>query len=124
MHYHTLMKNSRHALAETRPRQAPELTQVRFRDAVPDGREVQMTRDDPSSGNPPHLAPSDWAAAAELAPMTAVWKQLLEDHVPNSDGRCRTCTQGGTGIPTVQWPCSPRKIAEAAARYHARRATP
>ena len=83
-----------------------------------------MPRDDTSPDEPAHLAPSDWTAAAELAPMIDVWRQLLEDHVPNSQGRCRACTQGGTGIPTAQWPCSPRKIAEAAAQYHARRATP
>ena len=83
-----------------------------------------MPRDDTSPDEPPHLAPSDWTAAAELAPMIDVWRQLLEDHVPNSQGRCRACTQGGTGIPTAQWPCSPHKIAEAAAQYHARRATP
>ena len=63
---------------------------------------------------------SDWGLAAELAPMTGVWRQLLDDHVPNSLGRCRACTQGGTGIPTVHWPCGPRNIAEAAAEYHAR----
>ena len=63
---------------------------------------------------------SDWGLAAELAPMIGVWRQLLDDHVPNSLGRCRACTQGGTGIPTVQWPCGPRNIAEAAAEYHAR----
>ena len=63
---------------------------------------------------------SDWALAAELAPMTGVWRQLLDDHVPDSLRRCRACTQGGTGIPTVRWPCGPRNIAEAAAEYHAR----
>ena len=74
-----------------------------------------MPRDDTSA----HVTPSDWAAAAELAPMTAVWRQLLEDHVPNTVGRCRACTQGGTGIPTARWPCGPRRIAEAAAQHHA-----
>ena len=44
---------------------------------------------------------SDWGLAAELAPMTGVWRQLLDDHVPNSLGRCHAGTQGGTGIPTV-----------------------
>ena len=76
----------------------------------------QMPRDD----NPaPEL--SDWATAAELAPMTEVWRQLLTDHVPNSQGRCQACTQGGTGIPTARWPCGPRTIAEAAAQCHAHR---
>ena len=63
---------------------------------------------------------SGWGLAAEVAPMTDVWRQLLDDHVPDSRGRCRACTQGGTGIPTVRWPCGPRNIAEAAAQYHAR----
>jgi hypothetical protein len=76
-----------------------------------------MSRDD-SSVLPP---PAVWAAAAELAPMTEVWRRLLTDHVPTSRGRCRACTQGGTGIPTVQWPCGPRRIAEAAAQCHADR---
>ena len=62
----------------------------------------------------------DWATAAELAPMVSAWSQLLEDHVPAPDGRCRACTQGGTGIPTVRWPCGPRRVAEAAARYAGR----
>ena len=49
-----------------------------------------MPRDD---GSPPSV-PSDWAAAAELAPMIEMWRQLLKDHVPNSRGRCQACTQG------------------------------
>jgi len=69
-----------------------------------------MPRDDSPA---PEL--SDWATAAELASMTEVWRQLLTDHVPNSQGRCQACTQGGTGIPTARWPCGPRRIAEAAA---------
>ena len=79
--------------------------------------EAQMPRDDSIS------APdaSGWAAAAELAPMTDVWRQLLSDHVPNAHGRCQACTQGGTGIPTARWPCGPRRIAEAAAQCHAHR---
>lgn len=61
----------------------------------------------------------NWTAAAELAPMTGVWRRLLDDHVPNAQGRCRACTQGGTGIATTRWPCGPRQVAEAAARRHA-----
>jgi hypothetical protein len=76
-----------------------------------------MRRDDSS----PAPAAGEWAAAAELAPMIDVWRQLLTDHVPNSHGRCRACTQGGTGIPTARWPCGPRRIAEAAAQCHTRR---
>ena len=40
-----------------------------------------MPRDDSPA---PEL--SDWATAAELASMTEVWRQLLTDHVPNSQG--------------------------------------
>jgi hypothetical protein len=76
-----------------------------------------MTSDD--SGAPP--ASGDWATAAELASMPDVWRRLLVDHVPAADGRCRACTQGGTGIPTARWPCGPRLVAEAAARHHAAR---
>lgn len=63
----------------------------------------------------------EWAIAAELAPMTQVWHRLLEEHVPTPLGRCRGCTQGGTGIPATRWPCGPRKLAEAAATLGARR---
>jgi hypothetical protein len=51
-----------------------------------------MPRDDSLSAS---LA--NWSAAVELAPMIEVWRRLLADHVPNSYGRCRACTQGGTG---------------------------
>jgi hypothetical protein len=74
-----------------------------------------MRPDETSTPAPAH----DRTLAAELAPMTSTWRQLLEDHVPNQHGRCRACTQGGTGIPTIRWPCGPRTVAEAAARYHA-----
>jgi hypothetical protein len=70
--------------------------------------------DDTSTPAPP----SAWTLAAELAPMTDVWRKLLEEHVPTPVGRCRACTQGGTGIPTLRWPCGPHKIAEAAAHYY------
>lgn len=63
-------------------------------------------------------ASTEWAAAVELAPMVNTWRQLLDDHVPDPFGRCGACTQGGTGIPAVRWPCGPRKIAELASRYY------
>jgi hypothetical protein len=77
-----------------------------------------MPRDNSIPAPAPGL--SGWAAA-ELAPMIEVWRQLLTDHVPNSRGRCQACTQGGTGILTARWPCGPRRIAEAAALCHAHR---
>ena len=75
----------------------------------------------PRDNSSPPSAPSGWAAAAELAPMIEMWRQLLKAHVPNSRGRCQACTQGGTGIPTARWPCGPRRIAEVAAQCHAHR---
>ena len=72
-----------------------------------------MHADDPRSP----VAAGDWATAAALSAMPGVWNRLLEEHVPAPDGRCRACTQGGTGIPTTRWPCGPRLVAEAAARY-------
>lgn len=56
--------------------------------------------------------------AAELAPMVDVWQRLLAQHVPDRSGRCRVCTKGGTGLPTLQWPCSIHGIAELAQRRH------
>ena len=60
----------------------------------------------------------NWSAAMELAGMPDVWAHLLDVHVPDTSGRCRGCTQGGTGIPAKRWPCGPRKLAEAAAHLH------
>lgn len=56
--------------------------------------------------------------AAELAPMVGVWQRLLVQHVPDRGGRCRTCTKGGTGLPSTPWPCSIHGIADLARRRH------
>jgi hypothetical protein len=56
--------------------------------------------------------------ADELAPMVEVWQRLLVEHVPDAAGRCRTCTKGGTGLPSMPWPCSIHGIAEMARRVH------
>jgi hypothetical protein len=56
--------------------------------------------------------------AAELAPMVDVWQRLLLQHMPDTAGRCRTCTKGGTGLPATRWPCSIHGIAELARRCH------
>jgi len=56
--------------------------------------------------------------ADELAPMVDVWQRLLDQHVPDRAGRCRTCTKGGTGLPSVRWPCSLHGIADAARRSY------
>ena len=61
--------------------------------------------------------------AAELAPMVDVWQRLLEEHTADPAGRCRTCTKGGTGLPTTRWPCSIHGIADLARRcYHTKTA--
>jgi hypothetical protein len=56
--------------------------------------------------------------AAELAPMVEVWQRLLAQHVPDRAGRCRTCTKGGTGLPSTPWPCVIHGIAALARRRH------
>lgn len=56
--------------------------------------------------------------AAELAPMVDVWQRLLAQHTPDRTGRCRTCTKGGTGLPSQPWPCSIHGIAELARRRY------
>jgi hypothetical protein len=56
--------------------------------------------------------------AAELAQMVDVWQRLLVEHVPDRSGCCRTCTKGGTGLPTTPWPCAINGIAEMARRIH------
>ncbi|MFD1522220.1 hypothetical protein ACFSJD_32305 [Pseudonocardia yunnanensis] len=56
--------------------------------------------------------------ADELAPMVEVWQRLLVEHVPDAAGRCRTCTKGGTGLPSMPWPCSIHGIADMARRVH------
>ncbi len=56
--------------------------------------------------------------AAELAPMVGVWERILVAHQPDRSGRCRTCTQGGTGLPGTRWPCVLHGLAELARRRH------
>ncbi len=56
--------------------------------------------------------------AAELAPMVDVWRRLLDEHVSDRAGRCRTCTMGGTGQPAVSWPCTLHGVADLARHRH------
>jgi hypothetical protein len=66
--------------------------------------------------------PEQQRVADELAPMVEVWQRLLAQHVPDRAGRCRTCTKGGTGLPTTPWPCVIHGIADMARRsYDAQR---
>ncbi len=66
----------------------------------------------------PVTNPQHFRLADELAPMVEVWQRLLSLHRPDRTGRCRTCTQGGTGLPGTQWPCALHGIAELAQRRH------
>jgi hypothetical protein len=69
--------------------------------------------------------PEQQRVADELAPMVEVWQRLLAQHVPDRAGRCRTCTKGGTGLPTTPWPCVIHGIADMARRtYDAKRSHP
>jgi hypothetical protein len=55
--------------------------------------------------------------ASVLSTMPEVWQRLLEDHVPDSSGRCLACRNHGTaGVP---WPCTLQVIAtDARTLYH------
>jgi hypothetical protein len=51
--------------------------------------------------------------ASVLAGMPEVWQRLLEEHVPDSYGRCLACRNSSTaGVP---WPCT-LQVAAADAR--------
>ena len=50
----------------------------------------------------------------ELAPMAALWRRLLIEHRPAPGGRCRACSQGGTGLLNTTWPCRLFKVAHLA----------
>jgi hypothetical protein len=56
--------------------------------------------------------------AGALAPMVNVWTRLLAQHVPDRAGCCVVCTKGGTGLPSLPWPCSIHGIADMARRRH------
>jgi hypothetical protein len=71
-------------------------------------------------GNPGPTGPRHFRLADELAPMVEVWERLLALHLPDRTGRCRTCTQGGTGLPGTPWPCALHGIAELARHRHGR----
>jgi hypothetical protein len=53
----------------------------------------------------------------ELAAMAPVWRRLLSEHAPDQGGGCRGCTQGGTGLPGMIWPCALYTIAHLAFRH-------
>jgi len=79
----------------------------------------------PPVADPPGLTnPQHFGLADQLAPMVEVWERLLTLHRPDRTGRCRTCTQGGTGLPGTPWPCALHGIAELAQRRHGRAQDP
>ena len=79
----------------------------------------------PLRGDVDNGVPEQQRVADELAPMVEVWQRLLAQHVPDRAGRCRTCTKGGTGLPTTPWPCVIHGIADMARRtYDAKRSHP
>lgn len=54
--------------------------------------------------------------AVVMSGMPEVWQRLLEDHVPDSYGRCAACRNACTaGVP---WPCTLRVIADDARGLH------
>jgi len=55
---------------------------------------------------------------AELVPLVRLWQQLLADHQPDHRGRCRACTEGGTGRAVTTWPCPLYRLAGQAAVAH------
>ena len=55
---------------------------------------------------------------AELMPLVRLWQQLLADHQPDHRGRCRACTEGGTGRAVTAWPCLLYRLAGQAAVAH------
>ncbi len=52
-----------------------------------------------------------WGVVAALADNPAAVAQLLAEHQPDSDGLCRSCTRGGTGLRYVQWLCPVGRVA-------------
>ena len=43
--------------------------------------------------------------AIELSALPGTADRLLDRHVDAGCGRCRECTQPGTGLPGASWPC-------------------
>ena len=62
------------------------------------------------------------AFVAELAPRADLWLAMLDEHVPDEDGFCRSryCGRGGYGTPCVRWPCPTRLLADRARKVHQR----
>jgi len=61
--------------------------------------------------------PLRWNTFTEvLSFMPDVIGRMLAAHTPAASGRCRCCTEGGTGVPHAPWPCPPHELAAAADR--------
>lgn len=62
------------------------------------------------------------SAVVELAGMPGLVERIGDAHVPDlATGRCAGpgCGRPGIGTPYADWPCTTRRLAEAAARYNA-----
>jgi|1186.fasta_scaffold996599_2 hypothetical protein len=59
----------------------------------------------------------------ELAPCTALWERLRQEHVPTTGGLCasRFCGRPGYGSPVIPWPCTVASLADWAHLTHSRR---
>lgn len=55
------------------------------------------------------------AMAQVMSGMPDVWQRVLTEHIPDQDGRCYACRDGGF---SASWPCLTRQIAEQAKRIH------
>jgi hypothetical protein len=59
--------------------------------------------------------PELWHALAEVMSLTPDhYRRLLDLHVDAGCGRCRSCTQAGTGLPRTAWPCPMHRLASLA----------
>jgi hypothetical protein len=75
-------------------------------------------RGERSAGDEETLGDSMRGLVAELTPLVRLWQQLLADHQPDHDGRCRACTESGTGRAVTAWPCVLHRLAGRAAVAH------
>lgn len=58
-----------------------------------------------------------WGTFTEiLSVMPEQYTRLLATHVDAGNGRCRACTEGGTGVPHEPWPCAVHDVAARADR--------
>lgn len=56
------------------------------------------------------------ALVDELLAQAGLVDRLRAEHVPDSQGRCKGCTTGGTGTLAAKWPCTISGLASMAAQ--------